>query len=221
MQGYKGEFLGGPENNLFRDTGEVYRNHGGDPGELGVDIAGGGAVDGVVGCGVEAQVSCYGFGVQPQGRARERPGAVGGYSGALVPVQQTVKIAGQGPGMGQELVGEQDRLGVLQVGAARHGRVGVGLGLGNQGVDGVHDAGSNDRGVIAQVHAAQGGNLVVAGAASTQLTAQFDPGTFDEALFEGAVHILIRLSRSVGARTDVSFKLVKGCNHAGELVVGE
>ena len=174
-----------------------------------------------MGCGVEAQVSRYSFGVQPQGRARERPGAVGGYSGALVPVQQAVKVAGEGPGVGQELVGEQDGLGVLQVGAAGHGGVGMGLGLGNQGVDGIHDAGGDNGGVIAQVHAAQGGNLVVAGSASAQLTAQFGTGSFDEALFEGAVHVLVRLGRGVGARTDVGFELVEGCNHAGELVVGE
>ena len=69
--------------------------------------------------------------------------------------------------MGQQVVGEQDRLGVLQVGATGHRGVGMRLGLLDERVDGGQYTAGDDTGMVAQEHAAQGRDLVVARAAGT------------------------------------------------------
>src|SRR6476620_3725989 len=57
-------------------------------------------------------------GSRPQRRAREGTGTVRRNAGALVPVLEPLHVAQQRPGVGQQVVAEQDRLRVLQVRAA-------------------------------------------------------------------------------------------------------
>ena len=64
--------------------------------------------------------------------------------------------------MGQQVVREQHRLGVLQVGAARHGHPEVSICLRHQGIHDVEHQPAHQTGVFAQVHPEQGGHLVVA-----------------------------------------------------------
>ena len=109
--------------------------------------------------------------------------------------------------MGQQVVAEQDRLGVLQVGAAGHGHTLVGLGLLHQRVDGGQDAAGDDPGVVAQEHPAQGCHLVVAGPAGAELAAQLGAGAFDQAAFQRAVHVLVGFGGQVGAGGNVLVQL--------------
>ena len=131
------ELLGRPEDDLLGDARQVDRDHGRDEGELGDDVAGGGAVDRVLDRAVEAQVGGDGLGVEAERAAGEGAGAVGAEGGARVPVAQPVDVAQQRPGVGEEVVGEQDGLGVLQVRASGHRHAGCRSRLGDEGVDDV------------------------------------------------------------------------------------
>ena len=219
MQRDEGEFLRGPEDHFLRDPGQVHANHGRDPGELGEDVAGGGAVDRVVRRREEAEVGGDGLRVQAQRGARQGSRAVGRNAGALVPVLEPLHVAQQRPGVGQQVVAEQDRLGMLQVGAAGHGHPLVRLGLVHQRVDRGEHAAGDDPGVVAQEHPSQRGHLVVAGPAGAELAAELGARALDQAALQGTVHVLIRLRRQVGAGGDVLVQLRQGRKHALEFGV--
>src|SRR5690606_24787555 len=87
VQGHEGELLRVPDDDLLGDPGDVHADHRGDEGELGDEVAGGGAVDGVGRAAVlEAQVRGDRLRVQAQGGAGQGAGAVRGDGGALVPL---------------------------------------------------------------------------------------------------------------------------------------
>lgn len=67
MQGDEGEFLRGPQDDLFRDAGDVDADHRGDERELRGEVPRGRAVDGVAGrAALEAQLGGDRLGVQAQ-----------------------------------------------------------------------------------------------------------------------------------------------------------
>jgi hypothetical protein len=78
-------------------------------------------------------------------------------------------------------MGQKHRLGVLHVGAARHGHVEVLIGLPHKGVDDVQHESAQAAGVVAQVHPEQRGHLVVARAAGAKPATDISPGTLDQA----------------------------------------
>ena len=64
--------------------------------------------------------------------------------------------------MGQQLVGHKNRLSVLHVSAPRHDGLAGARRLVDQGVDDVEHEASHVPGLVTQVHADEGGDLVVA-----------------------------------------------------------
>src|SRR5699024_8068243 len=94
-------------------------------------------------------------------------------------------------------------------------------GLGAECIDHVEHAGGDHLGLFAQVHAHQGGNLVVAGPSGPQFPAQLSSGAFDQTSFQGGVHVLVGLGRGEGTGGDVRLEGVQGGEHALEFGVAE
>ncbi len=97
--------------------------------------------------------------------------------------------------MGEQVVREQDGLRVLQVGAPRHDRLGMRLGLGHERVDDAEEIARDDAGVIEQVQTHERRDLVVAAAPRPQLAAELGTDLGDEGGLERAVHVFVAGSR--------------------------
>ena len=119
--------------------------------------------------------------------------------------------------MGQQLVGDEHRLGVLHVGASGHDGVGGLGGLVDEGVDDVEDESGHVAGLVAQVHADEGGDLVIAAAPCAQAAPQVVTGALDEAALQGGVDVLVGGLRDEDAGDDVGLETVQGLQHAGQL----
>jgi hypothetical protein len=123
--------------------------------------------------------------------------------------------------VGEQVVREQYRLGVLQVRTARHHGGRVLVDLVQQRLDDVHDPGGDPPGAVAQPHPEQRGDLVVAGPAGTQLPAELGTRAFDQAPFQRGVHVLVRDDRRERAGRHVGGERVERTEHGGQLVVGQ
>ena len=217
VQGDEVELLGVPDDDLLAQARDVHRDHREDEAQLGDDVAGGRAVDGVLHGRLEAEVGGHGIGVHAERVARQRAGAVGAHGGTGVPVLQALDVTHERPGVSQQLVGDEHRLGVLHVGASGHDGVGGLGGLVDEGIDDVEDESGDVAGLVAQVHADEGGDLVVAAAPGTQTAPQIVTGALDEAALQGGVDVLVGGLRDEDAGDDVGLETLQGLQHAGQL----
>ena len=121
--------------------------------------------------------------------------------------------------MGQQVVRQENRLGVLEVGAPRHRRVTRRGGLSDERVCDVQDPAGQVPGLLTQVHPDQGRDLVVARAAGPQPAPELRPGPLDQAALERGVHVLVVGAGDEGTRGHVGVQRVEGREHPGKLVV--
>src|SRR5659263_187245 len=139
---------------------------------------------------------------------------------AAVPVDQPIDVAGNGLHVRQQLVGEQHRLRVLQVGHPRRRGVEVALGLAQQRLLQLGQPLGDPPDLVAQVEPQVGGHLVVAAATCPQLAAQ-GAESLQETALQGGVHVLVldrRPKRPVRRR---GVQVVERGQHPGQLVVVE
>ena len=121
----------------------------------------------------------------------------------------------------QQVVCEQDRLGGLQVGLARHDRVRMCRRLVGQRRHHIEHTVGHPAHPVAQPHPEQSGDLVVARAPGPQPAAEVGADPVDESAFQGPVHVLVGYQRSEAAVGDVGAEAVQADEQAVALVVGE
>jgi hypothetical protein len=107
------------------------------------------------------------------------------------------------------------------MGAARHRHTEVAIRLREKGIDDIEHATGEVLGLLAEVHPEQGRDLVIAGAARAQTSADMGAGALDQAPLQGGVHVLVVLGGSEGAGDDICFELVQAGQHRRECVVVE
>jgi len=123
--------------------------------------------------------------------------------------------------VGEQVVGQQDGLGVLQVGAPRHDHAEVAPGLAGEGFDNLDQLVGQADQLHAQVGADEGGDLVVPGPAGPQPSAQFRTHAFPEGALEAAVDVLVGLGGDERSGGDIGGEPVQGRQHGGMLGIGE
>ncbi|SKY79017.1 Uncharacterised protein [Mycobacteroides abscessus subsp. abscessus] len=116
---------------------------------------------------------------------------------------------------------EQHRLRSLQVCLPRHDGVGMCASLSSQRLDDVEHTCRDRTHRLAQPHAKQRGDLIVARPSGAQPATEVGSDAFDESAFEGAVHVLVGLGSHEGAVGDVARELVETGEHGGQIVVGQ
>ena len=93
--------------------------------------------------------------------------------------------------------------------------------LPDQSLGDVEDSTSQVSGFPAQIHADEGGDLVVARAAGTELAAKRRAGSLDEATLQRGVHVLIVDGRGERTRCNVSVEAIQRFVHVGAFLIGQ
>src|ERR1700674_1949817 len=134
----------------------------------------------------ESEVAGDGLAVDGEGAAGDGPGTHGTGVRALRSVVQTLEVAGEGFGVGQKKVREQDGLSVLHVSHASHGNLEVGFGLDEERADERANPSTGLGGGFFYKQAKIGGDQFVAAATGMEFPAErakfFDQGFFHEVM---------------------------------------
>ena len=216
VERHERELAGIPEDDLLGETRQVDADHRGDERELGDDIATRGRIDGVLGGARESQGVRDVLRVEAERAAREGPRPIGRDRGSGAPVSQSLEVSHQRPGVCEQVVCEQYRLGVLQVGPARHRGIGMRGRLSCDRVDELNQQAGDHGGMVEQIQPHKGGDLVVAAAAGAEPAAQFGAGDLDESALERPVHVLVGLERGELTARDSGVERIDGREHPFE-----
>ncbi|KAG7666467.1 hypothetical protein KSW81_008416 [Nannochloris sp. 'desiccata'] len=221
VQGHVAELAGVPEDDLFCQPRQVNAELRRDVGELGDEVACGRRVDRVLGRAAESELGRDEGRIEAQARASQSPSAVGRAVASRRPVAQALEVAHERPRVGEQVVGQQHRLCVLQVGAAGHDGIGMRVGLRREGLNERAHLARDHGPVVAQVEPHEGGDLVVAAASRAQATAELGAHRLDQRRLEGTMHVFIVGPGLQAAVCPAGFDSQEPLEHPHQFVVGE
>ena len=118
VEGDEPEFRRSPQDHFLADAAQMDAEHRTGIERVGDEVPVGHCVETVVEDRIEAEFDGGDGGIERQGRTGERPGAEHGHVGAATSVAETVDVSGESPSVSQEMMGQRDRLCLLQVGVA-------------------------------------------------------------------------------------------------------
>ena len=186
------ELLARPQHPLLAEAGEVDADQGEVEQRLGDEVAIADRVERVGEHVGEAERRRRRRRVDRQRRARQRAGAERRHVEALDGGDEAVDVAGERPAVGEQVVGEQHRLGPLHVGVAGQVRVAGGLGPGEQDVLQADDEAGDGEQLALAPQPQVGRDLVVAAAGGVDLGAG-RAGELGDPALDGGVDVLVAL----------------------------
>ena len=212
------ELGAGPQHDLLAQTRQVHARHAARVRQIEQKVAVGHGVERVRDDAREAQVGSRHLPIERVRGARERRRAERARVGGATRSNQALEIAREHPRVGQQMMRQQHRLGVLQVRAAGEDDVEVRFGLHHERAAqrevGPHEVGAALLGEQARV----GGHLVVAAAPRVQSRARI-AHALDERAFHRHVDVLVIHIEGEPPRLDIRFDAVEaGCDGVGILL---
>ena len=221
MQSDIAEFRCAPKNYVLGQPRDIHGDHGQHEGGLGGEVPRGRGVDRIVrGCG-ETQIRGDSVGIQTQRGPGQRTGTVRRYRGPIVEVGDPIHIAQQRVHMRQQMMGQQHRLGGLQVCFAGHDRARVRGRLGGERFDDGEDTVGHPAHGVAQPHPEQCGHLIIARPSGPKPATDIRSDPVDESAFQCAVHILVGDDREETAVGDIRTQAVQPGQQRVTLIVGQ
>jgi len=188
-QANEAEARAGPEDQLFREPGQVHHRQRCPRGEFDGEIAIGNRVERVFAQGVEAQLARNPVAVDRKARSRQCRTAQRQSIDACAAISESLGVAREHRIIGHEMVAECDRLRDLKVRESRHDGGSVRFGQIEQRASQCGDARHQvvDRGAYVEPHV--GRDLIVAGTAGVQSLAGVADQR-DQPLFDIEVYVL-------------------------------
>ena len=215
------ELLGGPQHQLLAQAREVHAEQRDVEQRLGHEVAVRDGIERVLEAAVEAELRRHEVGVEREGRTGERARTQGRDVEPVHRHQDPVHVPGQGPAMGQQVMGQQDRLGPLQVGVA--GQVDVRRVPGPVGQDVLqgHDLARHPDQRTAAPQAQVGGDLVVAAPPGVQLGADRLAGQLGHPALDRGVDVLVPGLEDERRRLELLRHQVEGVQQLRDLALGQ
>ena len=165
----EGEFSGGVEGDFLGEARDVQAERGACLAEVEQEVAVAGRVHRIGGGGGEAEFACGDGAVEREGRAGDGSGAERAEIHAGACVGEAAEVALEHGNIGKQPVGDQDRLGALEMGVAGHHLVAGLLGEVEEGFGPGLEAGEDFVDRVADEEAHVSRDLLVAAAAGVQL----------------------------------------------------
>ena len=166
-----GKFLGSKEDEIFGQAREVRGNAGEGEEIVEREVAVAYGVEAIGGDTREAEIACQDFAVKRIGiasdRARAHRASIGRGGGVL----DALKIAGEGLGVGHEEMREENGLGMLHVGHARHRNFQISSRLGKESPDQSVERGTDLRGSVDDKETKVSSDELIATAAGVEFPA--------------------------------------------------
>ncbi len=214
------ELLRGPEHDLLAQPRQVHADERRREAELGGEVPVADRVHRVGRRGAEAELRGQFARVERQRRPGQRARAERGDRRPLVPVPQPVRVPRERVHVGQQLVREQHRLGVLQVRHPGGGHACVPFGLAEQGGLQLGQPGNDHAHVVPQVQPQVRGHLVVAAPPGAQLAAE-GAEPLQQPAFQGRVHVLVGGGGAERAVAAGAVEVVQGAQHRVPFGLGQ
>ena len=208
-----------PQNQLLPDPRQVDPQQGHGEQGLGHEVPVGHGIQRVLEAGGEAQVSRHAVGIQRQRRPGQRAGTQRRHVSPVPGVHQPVDVAGQRPAVGQQVMGQEDRLGLLEVRVAREvGATRLVGPISQCGLERGDQAGQVGQ-FVEDPEPEVGGHLVVSAPAGVQPGPRF-AGQLGDPPLDRSVDVLVGRHKGEGSVGQLSLRGIQRLEHRRGIGVG-